>query len=72
VAFDESLAARIRKLMARRKGVREKRMFGVAFLFNGNLLVGVWKLSLIVSLGDEQGEAALKEPHVKVCFAPTK
>jgi hypothetical protein len=27
--------------------------------------VGVWKDSLIVRLGPEQGEEALKEPHVK-------
>jgi len=28
-------------------------------------LVGDWKGSLIVRLGDEQGEDALLEPHVK-------
>ena len=38
---------------------------GVGFLLNGNLLVGVWKDSLIVRLGDEQGDEALLEPHVK-------
>jgi TfoX/Sxy family transcriptional regulator of competence genes len=66
MAFDESLAARIRRQLARRKNVEEKKMFGgVGFLLNGNLLVGVWKESLIVRLGPEQGEEALKEPHVK-------
>ena len=36
MAFDESLAARIRYLLARRKHVEEKRMFGgVGFLLNG-------------------------------------
>ena len=40
-------------------------MFGGAgFLLNGNLLVGVWKESLIVRLGPEEGDEALKEPHV--------
>ena len=38
---------------------------GVGFLLNGNLLVGVWKDSLCVRLGEEEGEEALKEPHVK-------
>ena len=38
---------------------------GVGFLLNGNLLVGVWKDSLVVRLGEEEGEEALKEPHVK-------
>jgi TfoX/Sxy family transcriptional regulator of competence genes len=66
MAFDENLAKRIRGALARKKGIQEKKMFGsVGFLLNGNLLVGVWKDSLIVRLGDEQGEEALMEPHVK-------
>ena len=40
-------------------------MFGrVGLLLNGNLLVGVRKDSLLVRLGPEQGEEALKEAHV--------
>jgi TfoX/Sxy family transcriptional regulator of competence genes len=67
MAFDEALAARIRKALARKKGIADKKMFGgIGFLLNGNLLVGVWKDSLIVRLGDEAGEDALREPHVKV------
>ena len=66
MAFDESLAARIRRRLARRKNVEEKKMFGgVGFLLNGNLLVGVWKESLIVRLGPDEGEEALPEPHVR-------
>ena len=66
MAFDENLAARIRKALARKKGIEEKKMFGgIVFMLNGNMLVGVWKDSLIVRLGDEQAEAALLEPHVK-------
>ena len=37
---------------------------GVGFLLHGNLLVGVWKDSLIARLGLEKGDEALKEPHV--------
>jgi TfoX/Sxy family transcriptional regulator of competence genes len=65
MACDQSLAARIRAALAGKKGVEEKRMFGgIGFLLNGNLLVGVWKDSLIVRLGPEEGEEALKEQHV--------
>jgi hypothetical protein len=65
MAFSESLAARIRKALARRKGFEEKKMFGgICFLLNGNMLVGVWKESLIVRLGTEEGDEALKETHV--------
>lgn len=52
MAFDGNLAIRIRKSLARKKGVEEKKMFGgVGFLLNGNMLVGVWKDSPIVRLG---------------------
>src|SRR5205814_4447844 len=65
MALSESLAERIRDALARKKGIEEKKMFGgVGFLLNGNLLVGVWKDSLIVRLGPEEGDEALKEPHV--------
>ena len=66
MAFDESLAARIRVALARKKGVEEKKMFGgVGFLLQGNMLVGVWKDSLIVRLGPDEADAALREPHVR-------
>ena len=66
MAFDENLAGRIRHALARKHGVEEKKMFGgVGFLLNGNMLVGVWKDSLIVRLGPDEGDEALLEPHVK-------
>ena len=40
-------------------------MFGcVGFLQHGNVLVGVWKDSLVVRLGRDQAKLALREPHV--------
>jgi hypothetical protein len=66
MAFDESLAARIRDALARKRGVEEKKMFGgVGFLLHGNILVGVWKDSLIARLGPDNHEDALLEPHVR-------
>jgi TfoX/Sxy family transcriptional regulator of competence genes len=66
MAFSEALAGRIRQQLARRKNVEEKKMFGgVGFLLNGNMLVGVWKDSLIVRLGPDEGEEAHLEPHVR-------
>ncbi len=65
MAFSEELAERIRRRLARRKGIEEKRMFGgIGFLLNGNLLVGVRKDSLLVRLGPEQSDEALTEVHV--------
>jgi hypothetical protein len=66
MAFDESLAARIRDALARKRGVEEKKMFGgVGFLLHRNMLVGVWKDSLIVRLGSDNYDDALLEPHVR-------
>src|SRR5688500_535259 len=66
VAFSESLAGRIRDALARKKNIQAKQMFGgVGFLLTGNMLVGVWKDSLIARLGPEAYDDALVEPHVK-------
>jgi len=66
MSFDESLATRIREALARKRGVEEKKMFGgVGYLLNGNMLVGVWKDSLIVRLGPDNYDDALLEPHVR-------
>ena len=64
--FSEALSARIRQRLARRKNVEEKKMFGgVGFLLNGNLLVGVWKESLVVRLDPDEGDESLLGAHVK-------
>ena len=66
MAFDASLAGRIRDALARTKGIEEKKMFGcVCFLLNGHALAGVWKDRLIARLGPDEGEAARREPHVR-------
>ena len=66
MAFNEALAERIRRHLARRKSVAERQMFGgIGFLLNGNLLVGVRNDSLIVRLDPAESDAALNEPHVR-------
>ena len=66
MAYDESLAGGIRDVLAHRLDIKEKKMFGgLGFLLNGNMLVGVWKDSLIVRVGTDAYEDALREPHVK-------
>src|SRR5262245_13633370 len=67
MAFDEALAARIRKRVEKRKGFAEKKMFGgIAFLLSGNMCCGVSKTEMIVRLAPEDTEAALTEPHVRI------
>jgi TfoX/Sxy family transcriptional regulator of competence genes len=66
MASSESLAGRIRDALARRQNIEEKKMFGgVGFLLNGNMLVGVWKSSLVVRIGPDGYEEALSDSHVR-------
>jgi hypothetical protein len=66
MAFDEALADRFRFQLARHNRIEEKRMFGgVCFLRHGNIVVGVWKDSLIARLGPGESDAALQEPFVR-------
>ena len=62
----QSLADRVRHALRDHRGVTEKKMFGsIVFMLNGNMLVGVWKSSLIGRRGPDQAAVALKEPHVR-------
>ena len=61
-----ALTARIRDALIRIARVDEKKMFGgVGFLLNGNMLVCVWKDSLIVRLGPDGYADALQEEFVR-------
>ena len=66
MAFDEALAARVRKVLGKRRGVVEKKMFGgIAFLLHGNMSVGLHGKELVVRVDPEEGERALSEPNVR-------
>jgi TfoX/Sxy family transcriptional regulator of competence genes len=65
MAFSESLARRVRDVLASKRGIEDKKMFGgVGFLLHGNMLVGVWKDSLVVRVGPDEYEDALQQPFV--------
>jgi len=64
--YDEPLAERIHALIGKRRGVTEKRMFGgLAFMLDGNMCCGVMKDRIMLRLGPEGVEAALKQPHTE-------
>ena len=70
MAFDETLAGRLRPLVASANGVVEKRMFGgLAFLINGNMAVGVHGPDLMVRLDPARATAAMAKPGVSA-FPP--
>ena len=70
MAYDERLAERVERALDIQEGVVEKRMFGgVAFFLGGNMCCGVggmWRGELVLRLGPERAEKALKTRRTKV------
>jgi uncharacterized protein YdhG (YjbR/CyaY superfamily) len=64
--FDEKLAERIRRLLANRRDVEERRMFGgTAFLLRGHMSCGVVRSELMVRVPAESTARLLREPHAR-------
>lgn len=67
MAFDDKLAARIRKRLGKRTGLTEKKMFGgIGFLLNGNMCCGVHGQDMIVRIDPAQTDRALSERDTRV------
>jgi TfoX/Sxy family transcriptional regulator of competence genes len=66
MAFDEGLAERIRARLGAEPAISEKRMFGgLAFLYEGNMAVGVIGDELMVRVGPDATATALTRPGAR-------
>jgi len=66
MAYDESVAERLRRLFAGRTDVVEKKMFGgIAFMVAGHMCCGVLGTRLVARVGPAQFAVALKRPHTR-------
>ena len=66
MAYDESLADRIRELVSTRPVLSERRMFGgLAFMTAGNMLCGVVGDELMVRIGAEKYAECLSRPGAR-------
>ncbi len=66
MAYDETLAARVRTAIAMTPGLSEKKMFGgLCFLVFGNMCCGVVGDELMVRVGPDNYEEALAQPHAR-------
>ena len=66
MAFDTSLAQRIREILADTEGVTERRMFGgLAFMLGGNMFAGVLGSTLMARVGPDAYAAALRSEHAR-------
>ena len=66
MAYDETLAERIRAILDDVPGVREQKMFGgLSFLVNDHMACGLNGDDLVVRVGPEAYEEALALPHAR-------
>lgn len=66
MAYDEQLATRVRTLLKGQNAIVEKKMFGgLAYLSHGKMFVGILNNDLVVRVGPEANDAALKKPHTR-------
>jgi TfoX/Sxy family transcriptional regulator of competence genes len=66
MSYDEKLADRIRRALGPRDDVEERKMFGgLAFLRGGRMFCGIAKDDLMVRVGPDGYEDALRKPHVR-------
>lgn len=67
MAYDEQLAARIRRTLGRLPGLSEKKMFGgVCFLRHGHMFAGVSDTALMARVGKAMYADSLDREHVRV------
>jgi len=66
MAYNEKLAEKLNIFIKGKKGFVAMRMFGgIGFLLNGNMCFGVHQDYLIIRMGPDEGEKALKQKCTK-------
>jgi len=66
MAFDEKLAARVRRALGERTDFSERRMFGgLAFMVRGHMCCGLVKDDLMVRVGRDAFPEAVARPHAR-------
>lgn len=66
MAYDDRLADRVRELLSEWTDITERRMFGgLTFMVGGHLCCGINSDELILRLGPEAEETALRAPHAR-------
>lgn len=67
MAYDETLAVRIRTALAATAGVTERKMFGgLCFLIDGRMCCGILQDEMIVRVAKGEQATLLQQPDVRV------
>jgi hypothetical protein len=65
MTFSERTVYQIRRVMKNTPGLSERHMYrGVTFMVKGNMCCGYLDEQLVVRLGPDEYEVALRQPHV--------
>lgn len=66
MAYDESLADRVREMLAGRRGLNEREMFGgIGFTIDGTMVAGVHGKELIARVAAGDHDAFVREPGAR-------
>jgi TfoX/Sxy family transcriptional regulator of competence genes len=66
MAYDEQMATRARTILKGQRALVEKKMFGgLAYLSNGKMFAGILNNDLVVRVGPDANDEALKKPHTR-------
>ncbi len=65
--YDEQLVGRVRGVLAKKRTVAERKMFGgLTFMLRGNMACGVENDRLMVRVGPDAYDDALGQPHAQM------
>ncbi len=66
MAYNEELVGRVRGVLAKKRNVAEKKMFGgLTFMVRGKMACGVENDGLMVRVGPDAYDEALGRPHAR-------
>jgi TfoX N-terminal domain len=66
MSYDERAAERVRRVLAGRRDLAEKKMMGaICFMVRGSMCCGVTGSALMIRVGQEAYQRTLAEPHVR-------
>ena len=66
MAYDESVAGRVRQAVAANDGLSERKMFGgLCLMLNGNMFAGIIGDELMLRVGPQRFEELLAKPGVR-------
>ena len=66
MAYNASVADRIRRCLGRRRALTERKMFGgISFLLGGRMCCGVIGDDLVIRVGPQGYQQAVGEPHAR-------